>query len=202
MKGLVLAATAALALAACTGGEPTAVQTRADTPPRATGGQNVTTYTIFEWWRAPDSLFIPDSTKEYGIRFKSSIPGRVVGFRVYTYGPGEYRLRLRNDAGQSLATGGTLTTWDTTVGWKNVSLSTAPYTLTVGKYYRVTGTSRNGSMGLTPNFFATGPFTHNNVLTATQGAIYLTGPPVQVLVDSTTTAYFVDVIFQPESELE
>jgi hypothetical protein len=197
---LILAAAAALALAACTGGEPTAVQTHAPAPPRASGGQNTEVYTIFEWWRAPEFRFTPDSTKEYGIRFRSSEPGRVVGFRVYTFGPGTYRLRLRNDGGESLATGGTLTTTDTTTGWKNVPRSTAPYTLTMGKYYRVSGTSPNGSLGMTPNFFANGPFTRN-MLTATRGFIYVTGPPVQILTDSTTTAYFVDVQFEPEVAL-
>jgi len=194
----LVAAAAALALAGCAGGEPTAVQEGAPGPIRRDGEPDWR-YTFFKW-QVPVTTVAVDTAMEYGIRFKTSLPGVVVGFRVYHVEGDTSRVTfaLRNYSAIALRRDtlpGRMATSPDSSHWQDEHLApSAYYRLTPEIWYRVSAHSR-GKLGKTTDYFAGGAVV-NRILTADQGFSILRSSPWTTAWSN--DAWFVDVIFQPD----
>jgi hypothetical protein len=185
--------TTAFALSGCVGDDPTAATGGHLGSARFSGEPNVD-YTFFGS-AAPASILSSPPAVEYGIRFHTSLPGRVMGLRFYRpAGDSEnVTVLLLTEAGTKTDSV-VLLGQGASPGWQWDSLP-QPRRISSGANYRVSAKVTQ-AVGETYGYFNGGAVVHD-VLTADLGFYRLSG---NATMYSTTYAYFVDVIFRPDPE--
>src|SRR5215207_512919 len=201
MRRFFVAATAALALAACSdieSGNPLSVEggpgERGPALATAPVGPQWSIFTS----QTPEQTLDATPGWEVGTRFSTSKAGKVIGFRFYRASgeTGTNTARLWSNSGTQLASA-TFTTSGT--GWQTVMLPTGSrVSLTVNTTYRVS-VNTNSAQAKSPGaFYYGGPVT-NGPLTADGG--YYGQPTGAMPASESTSNFFVDVIFEEDVPL-
>jgi hypothetical protein len=157
------------------------------------------------------SLFSPNNTPalitdndpnavELGVKFQSSVSGRITGFRFYK-GPqntGTHVAHLWSATGQSLGTA-TFTN-ETASGWQQVNLTT-PVTITAGTTYVASYHTNVGLYSDDENYFAaahtSGPLTAPSSSASGGNGVYAYGSSSSFPTNTfNATNYWIDIVFQ------
>jgi hypothetical protein len=133
------------------------------------------------------------SAIEAGVRFATSVAGKVHGIRFYkgTANTGSHTGTLWSASGTPIATG---TFIETASGWQTL-LFTTPVSITAGTTYIASYHTNVGHYALTTNGLS-GAYTNGTLSVPAGGAVYLYGGGGFPTTASTHN-YWVDVVFVP-----
>jgi hypothetical protein len=152
--------------------------------------------TLFTATTVPDILTASDaSAVELGVKFQSSVAGRITAIRFYK-GPqntGRHTAHLWSATGASLATA--TFAGETASGWQQVNLTT-PVAITPNKIYVASYHATKGHYSAAWNYFAKAHVSDVLAAPATSNGVYFYGTTSK-LPTSTFNAsnYYVDVVF-------